>query len=290
MKKKVSLLVTDFDNTLYDWVGMWHNAFEAMMKEIVRISGLSRDVLEPEIQKIFQKYGTTEYPFLIEKIPSLKNLHPKQDLTIVYEDAIKAYSFSRKKTLTLYPYVFETLSKIKNNGGMIVVFTESREFYTLRRIKILGLDGLIDFVYSPPDHKDLSTPKRYYDKNAYKFEKTIQKNIEEGEFKPDPQILREIINAEWIRGNFEKTIYLGDSLMKDIKMAQDAGITDVHAKYGVATNSSAYEVLRRVTHWTNEDVEREKKILAGGTVYPSYILENSINEIFNYFEFVAHEI
>ncbi len=78
--------------------------------------------------------------------------------------------------------------------------------------------------------------------------------------------------------------------MKDIKMAQIAGITDVYAKYGVATNTDAYEVLRRVTHWTKEDVEREKKILAEGAVYPNYTLENSISELFNYFEFIPHKL
>ncbi len=72
MKKKISLLVTDFDNTLYDWVGMWYRSFEAMISEIENISGISREVLEPEIQKVYQKYGTTEYAFLIEEIPLFK--------------------------------------------------------------------------------------------------------------------------------------------------------------------------------------------------------------------------
>ncbi len=77
--------------------------------------------------------------------------------------------------------------------------------------------------------------------------------------------------------------------MKDIKMAQNAGIIDVYAKYGVATNTNAYEVLRRVTHWTKEDVEREKKILSEGVVYPTYTLDNSIDQLFDYFEFTSHK-
>jgi FMN phosphatase YigB (HAD superfamily) len=290
MKREVSLLVTDLDNTLYDWVGMWYQAFEAMLKEIERISGISREKLEPEIQKVFQQYGTTEYAFLIQEIPSLRKKHPDEDLTVVYNEAIKAYRLARTETLKLYPNVLETLNEIKQCGSMIVVFTESMGFYTMRRLKVLGLDGLLDFVYSPPDHRTPENLKRLYKEKAYKLEKTIHKNIPEGEYKPNPQILKDIINADGIKASSEKTVYMGDSLMKDIKMAQDAGIIDVHAKYGVATNSTAYEVLRRVTHWTKEDVEREKRISAGGTVYPRYTLENSISELFDYFEFIPHKI
>ena len=290
MKREVSLLVTDLDNTLYDWVGMWYQAFEAMLKEIERISGISREELEPEIQKVFQRYGTTEYAFVIQEIPSLSKKHPGEDLTAVYDEAIRAYRFARIEALRLYPDVLNVLGEIKKCGSMIVVFTESMGFYTMRRLKILGLDGLLDFVYSPPDHRTPEDLKRFYDESAYTLEKTVHRHIPEGEYKPNPQILKEIINADDIKAKPEKTIYMGDSLMKDIKMAQDAGIVDIHAKYGVAMNSEAYEVLKRVTHWTKEDVEREKKILAGGAVYPTYTLENSISELFDHFEFIPHEI
>jgi phosphoglycolate phosphatase len=290
MKREVSLLVTDLDNTLYDWVEMWYQAFEAMLKEIERISGISRDELEPEIQKVFQKYGTTEYAFVIQELPALRIKHPSEELTSVYADAIKAYRFARKESLKLYPGVLDTLSEIKKCGSMIVVFTESMGFYTMRRLKTLGLDGLLDFVYSPPDHRTPEDLRRFYDESAYTLEKTTHKHIPEGEYKPNPQILQDIVKADGIKAKAEKTIYLGDSLMKDIKMAQEAGIIDVYAKYGVAAHSEAYQVLRRVTHWTKEDVEREKKILAEGAVYPSYTLESSIRELFNYFEFVPHEI
>lgn len=40
-------------------------------------------------------------------------------------------------------------------------------------------------------------------------------------------------------------------------MAQQAGITSIHAEYGHIINSTSYELLKEVTHWTNEDVQRE---------------------------------
>lgn len=289
MKPQVSLLVTDLDNTLYDWVEMWYKAFESMLEQIVSISGVPRESLEPEIQKIFQKHGTTEYAFLIEEIPSLKIRHPGEDLTKVYQDAINAYRYARSETLRLYPGVLETLKTIKNKGCMIVIFTESMGFYTLRRLKKFGLDGIIDFVYSPPDHNKPEGTERYYEERAYIFEKTIQRFTPKGESKPNADILLSIIRDNGIASTPQQTIYVGDSLMKDVKMARDAGIIDIYAKYGVVSNSDAYSVLRRVTHWTEEDVEREKKISAEGIVTPSYTLEKTFEELFDFFDFIPHE-
>jgi FMN phosphatase YigB (HAD superfamily) len=290
MKHEISLVITDLDNTLYDWVQMWYSSFNAMLKELVQTSGVPREILEREIQSVFQKHGTSEYAFLIGELPSLIALHPSEDLTEIYKDAINAYRTARNMTLKLYPHVMETLKFLKSCGCMVVAFTESMEFYTMRRIKKLDLDGLLDFVYSPPDHSKPKTPKRFYDSDQYNFQYTVQRFTPPDERKPNPHILKKIIQDKGIRASIEKTIYIGDSLMKDIIMAQDAGVTDVFAKYGVAQNTKAYEQLRRVTHWTKEEVEREIKIYKNRTVIPSYTLAESFDQILNIFKFVPHEV
>ena len=68
-------LITDLDNTLFDWADIWYQCFSAMLDEIVRISGLNRETLISEIRAIHQKYGTSEYSFLIEELPSLQPLY-----------------------------------------------------------------------------------------------------------------------------------------------------------------------------------------------------------------------
>ena len=44
--QKASVLITDLDNTLFDWVDIWHASFEAMLSEISKISGISIDALK----------------------------------------------------------------------------------------------------------------------------------------------------------------------------------------------------------------------------------------------------
>jgi hypothetical protein len=67
-------------------------------------------------------------------------------------------------------------------------------------------------------------------------------------------------------------------------MAQQTRVTDVWAKYGAADKREEYELLRRVTHWTDEVVALEKTIQPQD-VKPSLVLENSFGEILKLFDF-----
>lgn len=51
-------LITDVDNTLFDWVDIWYKSFTAMMGKVVDISGISANQLYPSISKVHQRYGT----------------------------------------------------------------------------------------------------------------------------------------------------------------------------------------------------------------------------------------
>ncbi len=120
-------LITDFDNTLYDWFHMWTVSFSAMLSEIERISGIERAKLIPEIRVIHQEYGTSEYAFLVEKIPSLQKLYPdREKLMEAFDPAIHAYRSARKSSLQLYDGVAETLSLLRSRGVLIVLYTPPR--------------------------------------------------------------------------------------------------------------------------------------------------------------------
>ena len=67
-----SVLITDVDNTLFDWVHVWHAAFSAMLAELLRLSRLDESVLLAEIRKVHQRAGTSEYSFLIGELGVLR--------------------------------------------------------------------------------------------------------------------------------------------------------------------------------------------------------------------------
>jgi hypothetical protein len=72
--------------------------------------------------------------------------------------------------------------------------------------------------------------------------------------------------------------------MKDVAMAHDLGVSNAWAQYGSAQHTPGYELLREVTHWTEEEVEREKAILARPKP-PALVLKNNFAEILDHFQF-----
>ena len=103
--------------------------------------------------------------------------------------------------------------------------------------------------------------------------------LPEGVIKPNPEVLLDIIRE--INRVPGECIYLGDSLMKDIAMAQDAGVADVYAEYGAVQHKEEYELLRKVSHWTDDDVKREQAT-SRRTVKPSHTISN-FSEIIAFF-------
>ena len=285
MKSPIATIITDLDNTLYDWVAMWGGAFNAMLRVLVERSGIDQAVIEGEARNVHRKYGTSEYSFLIESLPCLQRKHPSQNLTEVYGDAIRAYRAAREASLRLYPTVMETLAALKSKGCLVVGYTDSRAFYSAYRIRKLGLDGVLDFLFSPPDH-DLpgaAHALRSQSPEVYEFKKTVHRHTPEGELKPNPAVLSDIMRD--VGATQQRTIYIGDSLMKDVLMAQEAGVIDVFAQYGLAQHRDEYELLRRVSHWTDADIEREKQLKAQHNVHPSYTLTGQLAEVLDLFEF-----
>jgi len=283
MKPKINILITDLDNTLFDWFQIWHQSFTAMLGEIGRISGIPTEVLKTEIKTVHETHGTSEYAFLIEELPSLRVKHPGEDLKVLYEPAILAFRAARKAELRLYPSVHETLETIQKCGALIIGYTESLEFYSTYRIRKLDLDGLLDIVYFPPDHDlpDTHERIRLYPSDVYKLTRTKTCRTPKGETKPNPTLLSRIVQDAG--GSKDMAAYVGDNLMKDIAMAQRAGIKDVWAEYGVAHHRKEYELLRRVTHWKPESVQTERN-LSEDDVKPTYVLDD-FSGLLTLFEF-----
>jgi phosphoglycolate phosphatase-like HAD superfamily hydrolase len=292
-KRHIAVVVTDLDNTLYDWVEMWYQSFSAMLAKIleeIEPKGIRRGRLISEIRTVHQTHGTSEYAFLLEELPCLREILPGKDIVQNFDEAIHSYRKARKEHLRLYPGVMQTLQTLKDAGVLVVAYTESMAFYTNYRLRHLQLDGLIDYLYSPADH-DLPSGMtedeiRRYPPEHYHLRYTEHRHTPKGELKPNPKILKSILDDIGVDG--QVSIYIGDSLMKDIAMAKDAEVIDVYAEYGKAQHRAEYELLREVSHWTDEDVAREKQ-LQHRHVNPTHVLESSFSEILGLFNFQKYE-
>ena len=161
------------------------------------------------------------------------------------------------------------------------MYTESLELYTNGRILDLGLDGLVDIVYSPPNHA-LQTSQgggfSLLGGGRRDLSLTEHRYLPAGVKKPNPEVLKDILKETG--ANVSTALYVGDSLLKDIAMARDVGVLDVLASYGGVQHKSEYNVLREVSHWSDADVEKERSQIQ---LHPSVSIDR-FQDILEYFQ------
>ncbi len=272
MQKHINTLITDFDNTLFNWLENWYQAFNEALNYITdNIRDINQETLIKDIKTIHETHRTAEYINVfndIAKLPKYSHYPNIQKLCNYATDLRK----SRQKNIHLFDGVIETFESLKENGVTIVIFTESEAYHTLSRIKTLKLDGIVDYVYAPPS-KNHEIPS---------LSKTKFVQLQDSEHqKPNPENLNKIIVELGI--DKENCCYLGDNPMKDIQMAKIANVTDIYAKYGdIDRNTKEYQLLKAVTYWKDSLVKTEENINTD-KISPSYTLNTSIRELLKIF-------
>lgn len=276
------VLVTDLDNTLWDWFDAWHASFSAMLQSLVEDSGIPQQVLENQLRSLHQHYGTVEYSNALSEVPALIEAAGGVEPWIAFPRAVEILRLERRKRTLLYAGVYESLISLKTLGVTLIGYTESLAYWTTWRLKRTNLDGVIDILYSSPDH-DLPRGKTFEDmrtmaQHDYGLVDTRHLHIPKGITKPSSEVLISMLDDHGFTPS--EAVYVGDSLMKDVAMAQDARVADVHARYGEAQGRPEYDLLRRVTHWTDEDVALERvHVGPSRPVTASHTCERSFHEI-----------
>ena len=280
----IQLIVTDLDDTLWNWFDTWYSGFSALIDSLVEESGLPRDVLLDEARAVHQERGTSEYSFLVDEMPSLRAMAAPELPRDRFSRSIHRQNSARLHSIRLFPEVRESLERLKLLEIPVVAYTESQSFWTLWRMKKLGLDGLIKTIYSSPDHPFPLGLKpedvRRYPESEYRLMRTKLEDTPEGVLKPSPEILSSILASEGVEA--DRCLYVGDSLMKDVAMALETGVVAVFAEYGSHRSDDQYDLLRWVTHWQDSDVAREAEMDQDRTVIPDLTLRESFAEILDH--------
>ena len=253
------LLITDLDNTLYDWVSYFSKSFEALVHSIHELTGIDREILLNEFKDIHQKYNSSERPFASLELNSIIRhfgIHKKEILKDKLRPAFEQISLKRKETLHLYDGVSETLSHLVSRGVTVVGHTESYEVNSVYRVKKLGLDRYFKHLYTiqskSSSHPDGNKP--ILEKEDLDWVVTLP----ETDRKPNPGLILDICKREGIEP--ENTYYIGDSIVKDISMANAAGVNSIWASYGKNIAQENWSLLVRVTHWSEADVANEENL------------------------------
>lgn len=265
----IKLLITDLDDTLYSWIDFFIPAFYGMLDELSLILNKPKNILVEEYKQIHQEKGSVEYPFATLLLPSVKDTYPnrtKDELLDILNPAFHKFNSIRKHRLKLYPNVKETLKKLSAMEIRIVGYTDSAEengFYRLKKLEISDYFKRV-YVSDSQFERPNSLPS------------STKTQIVHGR-KPNPELINTICKHENVAIN--ETIYLGDSMTKDIYMARMAGVTSVLCKYPRDTKveEDLYSKLVAISHWTKSDFQKEitiKEVCTKENIQPDYIIQS----------------
>lgn len=275
------LLICDLDNTLYDWVDYFVDAFYAMVDELVRITGCDREQLLDDFREVHRKHHDAEHPFAVLETKTIQQLFPGKsptEISKVIDPAMHAFNSARKRRLTLYPTVRQTLDQLRAQNVLMVAHTEGKLFAVIDRLSRLELTEYFSRIYcrerSVSFHPH-DTPSSDYLSN-FPMEKVIE--LSHHQRKPNQDVLLEICAREGV--DPRAAAYVGDSIVRDVMMAKQAEVTAIWARYGTRHHDGAYDRLVRVSHWTSEDVAREKRLSReAAEVKPDFTLEHSFAQV-----------
>jgi phosphoglycolate phosphatase-like HAD superfamily hydrolase len=271
---KFRLLITDLDNTLYDWVSFFVPAFYAMIDEAIEITGVDREHLLNEMSDIHKEVQNSEEPFALLRAKSLQVALGSEDDEILRDKldrAFHAFNSVRKDLLHLYEGVSETLAAVHQAGIPIVGHTEARVWPALWRVNKLQIDRYFTGIFLMPQ---IGPRHRLEIKNEQleALERRVAHYLPVEHRKPNPNELLEVCEKFGVRP--EDAFYVGDSDVRDIHMANLAGIRSGYSVYGTRYDKSLYPRLVRVTHWGPEDFSRDAELKAAGIVpRPDIVLE-----------------
>lgn len=286
MPAQIKLVVCDLDNTLYDWVTFFARAFYAMVDAALPILNVQKEQLLDELQSVHRRYGDSEPPFALLEIPSVARRFPDcppDQLHDLLNPAFHAFNSARKAHLRAYPGVESCLSELMRAETTIVAHTEATVVNAEYRLRKLDLLRFFSRLYAienrGPGHPNPHRLERQERTHELRVLRLQQR-------KPDTRVLLSICADAGVAPT--QTLYVGDSISRDIGMANSAGVHSAWAKYGTMYEKDDWSKLVRITHWTDEDVQRADRAreLYGGA-QPEVILEDRFDEVLGYFTFVA---
>lgn len=193
MHMNIKGIIFDMDNTLFDFV-------EAKMiacTQIVNFLGSG----EPE--ELFQYFRRGIYGF--ENPANIKDYMSDHEIQSLekYEYCINIYETEKVKHIRLYPQVKETLEELNEMGLILGILTDANSQNARIRLKKVGIGKLLHSLVA--------------------FDMT-------GAKKPSHKPFKYALDAMGLSAH--ETLFVGDSLRRDIEPSKQLGMLTAYAAYG----------------------------------------------------------
>jgi HAD superfamily hydrolase (TIGR01549 family) len=186
-------LLTDLDNTLYDFAALQECACDAVIRAIG--TGSREDLI---CALLFSLHGVESFEAIRDYLVSLNITDEEAAMS-----AFTTYNEAKVRSLKPYPGVIDVLHQLHAAGVRIGAVSNAISTHARTRLAGIGTGELIPILITP----DICGCK-----------------------KPDPEMFQRA--ALEIGIPLSQICVLGDNLVNDIAPAQALGIYSVHARYG----------------------------------------------------------
>lgn len=260
-------LILDLDNTVYNWVDAFLPSFRAMVHKLSGELGLEEAEIVDDFREVYKRRGTVEYPRVVEELMLWErhrvDLELKQKLSKLVN---KVFSITYRQNLKPFPNVKEVLEWMRDEQVVVVGLSDALERWVCYRLRALGIErffiGL--FTWHREEWFDDRPPVR----------SSIRKRVRLSSYdlKPNYKVVEAILDEFSL--NRENTFMVGDSISKDIAVAQEAGVRDVWARYGTRPLEKNLNTLREITPWTETEKAAERRV--SSRIFPSVVIDNFV--------------
>ncbi|MCL4299776.1 MAG: HAD family hydrolase [Anaerolineae bacterium] len=268
------IILTDLDNTIYNWVDYFAPSFRGMVHALSKRTGIAEDNIIANFKRVYGQEETLEYAFSVQKLEMCRG-KSEDEIKELVRVAKGAFSRVRGKNLKPYPNVKETLVAFKKENIPIIGVTNAPIFQAERRLRQLRLDGLFYGLVGwqgrdvPEDYPWTKEIKQRAEQGKYPTRITEKWSLTPDKLKPNSFGYLKVI--EKLGVDIEQVYCVGDSLHKDIKPALELGAIGIWARYGQSYKPENFETLLAITYWSQERISAvyEEKV-----VTPTFIIDD----------------
>lgn len=286
----IKLVVTDIDNTLFDWVAYYGNAFPISLRYVADQTGIDYDLLLSESRDIFTQHSI-EYPFLVQSLPSVIRGRSRRQILELASNAREVFKSSALPYLIPYVGVETTLASLKKKGIPIVALTDAPRYVAMWKLNKLGILHYFDAIYGLEDPKlPVSTDSekvlvdeelllKHLRQTNFNFQgrvRTLPDDYEKPGTKGFKTILMEfdLDKSELSR----QIMWIGDNLKKDVELGSQLGVVTAWAKYGAAN-----EGLQQLLQFSPLENIRKNASIEDSMSAPDIVL-SEFSDILSYLE------
>lgn len=283
---RVSLVVFDLDDTLYDWIGHFMPALEAMIHTAARILNVSAATVRDELREVHRHYGNTEQPFALLETRTCQATFghlDREQQKHALAPAFAAFDQVRAHRLKLFDDVEPVFQRLRADDIPFVGYTAATSVNIAKRLKLLGLDQYFDTIYATT-YTGLPYPGRKVDERprASAGETPRVSIVEIPTPKPDPAAIYRICADHSLPP--AETLFVGDSTSHDVAPALQAG---AQAALIVRTSTSQEAWLPKLLEITHRTTERTPPSASASSRRPSHQAPqiSSLLELWDHFTF-----